>query len=520
MLTGSKARLWVSFCGVAFALLSSAFTPVSSDLGWVLAFGRDVVERGQWITTNVQSFTEPAHRVFMYEWGFGTVAFALHHAFGAAGVIGLKWLLVAVAVTLMGLTTGRLCKPAVQLVLLLAAVRGLWISFELPRAQLVTFALLAAVVLASTYGTRGAMRWCVPLVAAGVNSHGGFLAVAGLLGALTAATWAEGRLGWTKTNVSLLDVVGVSLASLAAACLNPYGPRMLVETLTQVSDPSRFLIREWLPGWHWGELFLGEKLGYGALALSCAVSIAFLPRRQLRYWLLLAAAAVTSASAIRHLRMAPILLLPVLAAALDAALGKVPAQVWERVDRPVAWLAGAVGVASLGQFVWWLPVTSRFEAREGPSPANAIAVMKLNGIKGKVWNDYDWGGALLWCVPESTVAADGRHTIAYSPRTIEDNIMLGHTADDPALIVQRSGAELVLLPPSDPALPRLAQVYGTVYCDPGACLLSKVPEHLQRSRSGLRLPKYSMNVSDYFQDRTGPDAALSDQGQGQGQGSP
>ncbi|HVE85974.1 MAG TPA: hypothetical protein VND93_24125, partial [Myxococcales bacterium] len=228
-------------------------------------------------------------------------------------------------------------------------------------------------------------------------------------------------------------------------------------------------------------------------------------------WLLLAAAAVTSASAIRHLRMAPILLLPAVAVALDAALRKVPAQAWERVDVAAAWLAGAVGVASLGQFAWWLPTTSRFEAREGPSPANAIAVMKLNGIQGKVWNDYDWGGALLWCAPESTVAADGRHTIAYSPRTIEDNIMLGHTDADPAQTVQRYGAELVLLPPSDPALRRLAQVYGTVYCDPGACLLSKVPEHLERSRHGLRLPRYQLSLSDYFQDRSGPDAALTDQ---------
>jgi len=82
---------------------------------------------------------------------------------------------------------------------------------------------------------------------------------------------------------------------------------------------------------------------------------------------------------------------------------------------------------------------------------------------------------------------------------------------DPALTVQQYGAELVLLPPSDPALRRLAQVYGTVYCDPGACLLSKVPEHLERLRHGLRLPRYQLSLSDYFQDRSGPDAALTDQ---------
>jgi hypothetical protein len=130
--------------------------------------------------------------------------------------------------------------------------------------------------------------------------------------------------------------------------------------------------------------------------------------------------------------------------------------------------------------------------------------MRANGFCGNVWNDYDWGGFLIWAAPGSRVACDGRHTLAYSPETIVRNINFGFTEEDPLQTVTDSGAELVLLPHSHSAIQRLALRYTPLYCDSDACLLSSRPEHIAKAREELMVPKEPLHPSDFFQQASLP----------------
>jgi hypothetical protein len=98
--------------------------------------------------------------------------------------------------------------------------------------------------------------------------------------------------------------------------------------------------------------------------------------------------------------------------------------------------------------------------------------------------------------------------MAYSGEMIAINIGLGYNKHDPLAVVEHFKTDLVLLKPNDPALRRLTSRYTVLYCDPGACLLSKRPEHIALAKAGLKLPSDFLFVSEYFQSPEGPDAAL------------
>ncbi|QRN99974.1 hypothetical protein JRI60_13555 [Archangium violaceum] len=495
--------------GLGLVLLSNAFTPVNTDLGWTLAFGRDLFRTGVFPLTNGHSFTEPNHPLVMYQWGFNVMLYALHSKWGAAGVIVAKWLwmtltVVGLAAAIRAAASGAL----VRLLVLLGAVHFMWMGFELVRAQLVSFALVALVVYAGVSGSRRALWVSAPLVGLSANFHGGFLAGLFLLAGLCGALALEARLRWTDTRIRLGELVAMPVVAILSSMLNPYGPRLVLETLRLSGDPARLLDREWLPLWDLKQLVPGEKIALGLLGVTVLLSLVFLPRRRLRLWLLLVLAVGTSVSASRHLRMAPILLAPVVAALFEAALARVKELRLERLDALAVKLSGLLAVCFLA--LWALRVPEALKFIEWPfrNPSNAIAVMRLNGFSGNVWNDFDWGGLLLWTAPDSRVACDGRHVMAYSGQMIDANINLGFDSRDPLEVLEHFKADMALLRTDDPALKRLSERFTVLFCDAEACLLSKRPEHIARYKEGLKLPPNLMFTSEYFESPEGPEAAL------------
>ncbi|ATB27778.1 hypothetical protein [Melittangium boletus] len=508
----SGVSSWLSLlgAGLGLALVSNAFTPVNSDLGWTLAFGREWANTGVFPQVNDETFTEPGHPLVMYQWAFNVLLYALHARWGAAGVIAAKWgwmaLTVAgLAASIRAVATGGL----VRMVVLLASVHFMWMGFELVRAQIVSFALIALVVYAGVSGNRRALWISAPLVGLSANFHGGFLAGWFLLAGLCGARMLEARLGWSGEKPPHWSewTVLPGVAALSSL-LTPYGPRLVTETLRLSGDPARLLDREWIPLWSVGTLVYTEKVALVLLALSLLLALVFLPFRRLRLWMLLVLAVGTSLSASRHLRMAPLLLAPVVAVSLEAALARVKTLRMDRLDALAVKLSGVLALALLA--LWALRVPEALGFIEWPfrNPANAIAVMRLNGLSGRVWNDFDWGGLLLWAAPDSRVACDGRHVMAYSGEMIATNINLGYDKKDPLATVERYGTELVLLRRDDPALPRLTSRFTVLYCDEDACLLSRRPEDIALLREGkLRRPENFLFVSDYFKSARGPDAA-------------
>lgn len=503
-------RLSLASAGIGFALFAYAYTPLNTDMGWTLALGKDLVETHQFLPLNTQSFTEPNHPVLTFQWAFNVLLYESHSAWGAAGLVIIKWILACL--TVLGVYAALRHSTTwggLQLLVLVSFVHVSWLAFELVRAQLVTFCILAFVVYAGTSGKRWALWACVPLTAVAVNFHGGYQAILVTLTGLCIGLGLEQKLGWSPRVVRTGEAVVICVSASLSTLLSPFGFRLVTETVKLSGDPARLLDREWLPLWRFAELNSVERIALVLLGLTLLAAAWLLRRRQLRFWFLLSLAVATSLMASRHLRMAPILLAPVVAMVLEqGALRLRLTSLLGRIEPRVAPLAALIGGACSILWASSLPGSLKLMDQPVPSPANAIAVMRLNGIKGNVWNDFDWGGILLWAAPDSKVACDGRHLAAYSGAMIAANIRLGIDARDPLAVAQGFGADLVLLHPRDPALPRLRKVYHPLYCDRDACLLSRRPADLALLEHGLRVPRVSLSSSDFFQSNSGPDAAL------------
>lgn len=486
---------------MSIAVFASSYTPLNTDLGWTLGFGRDVVSAGEIPRVNGHSFLEPTHPMLMHEWASSVALYRVHAALGALGLIALKWLLTCAIVFVIWWTIRRLStQPIVLLLLSLVLGHLLRPAVLLVRAQLFSWLLLALVVAAVSTGRRRALWACVPLLALWANLHGAFFAGVAVLAAGCAALFLEQAAGWTRKQVAPAELAAIPVVGGLATLLNPYGAQLLTHTWAHSTDEVRRLNREWLPLWPPSSLADWQLAWLVGLGAFLVLALLLLPFRRLRLWTLVVLAIATSLSANRHLRMAPILLAPAAAVMLDRAFAWLR---WDarlgRLDRFVPVIGGVSAAVFLIPLLLSLPEPLRFVDYQGVNPGKALWVMRENDLHGKVWNDFNWGGHLLFVAPESQVAVDGRNVAAYSASAVETAILFENDSD-PLRALQQSGAELALLRADSRALPALTSVYQPLFCADGACLLSSLPEHHERARRGFQLPPPYVTVSDFFQE--------------------
>lgn len=478
----------------ALALFANGLTTLSPDLGWILEYGQRVLTSHQIVWHNVESFTEPDHANVRPEWLFDVTLAALHQWGGAPALIIFKWLLlgacvVALAFAVAASTPHRLAR----LITTLAAVGASWLAYEYLRAQLITFIALGWVVAAGFSRNRRALWACVPLCWLWANLHNGFP-----LGLVTlAALLAAGNVELGAPRTIWFEHGLVVLASALVTLLNPFGSEPWFTAFSLSAGAP--LVREWVPLWQLSSLTLSEEVTFAALVALAVGAPLFVPARQLRRWALILVGLGLCLTATRHTRLAPILLAPAVAYVLERAL--------RDRDARLQWLLPAVAaVVTTGAVVTLasnLDLALSFQEPPVASPATAITVMLANDLQGDVWNDYDFGGTLLFAAPKNRVAVDGRYLHAYSYALLQRAITLGRSQLDPLQVVRASGASLVLLARNDPALSSLRLGYTPLFCDDQVCLLSNDPEHLRKLDAGLLVPERPVEQRELFQSKEG-----------------
>jgi hypothetical protein len=99
-------------------------------------------------------------------------------------------------------------------------------------------------------------------------------------------------------------------------------------------------------------------------------------------------------------------------------------------------------------------------------PVDAAHYLRENGIQGRLFNDYDWGGFLIWALPDHPVSIDGRANLygdEHIVRTLDTWDARPSWSSDPDL----SAAQLIVASSRAPltAVLRLYPKYRTIYED-------------------------------------------------------
>jgi hypothetical protein len=423
------------------------------DVWWLLAGGRYMVETRSFPTTDPFSGPAQGAEWLNHAWGFELLLYGVWQLAGPTGLVLLQALAaVATFAVLYLIARQEAVGHGWALVVVAAgglATRGFWA----PRPQLATYLLLAvfwAILRAYQHGRADRLVWLPLLTAVWANLHGGFMVGPALIGLVLAgaavdrALGAEGALSGPRLG-RLAAAGGLSLVAMLAT---PFHYRAVVFPLHVLSDRlAQAFIVEWRsPAFHYGQIRLVE--GLVLLTLLALFLVARRPRAA--DVAVLAAFLHFGLQSVRNLPLLVVVLVPVLARALaDVARERGPALVsltgWS--PRRVAAGALAVGLAAV---VWWnYPARGvpNFWPRVGVAdiyPAGAVDFLQRVRPPGPLFNDYGWGGYLIWRLyPDYRVSIDGRAAV-HGPRRFADHIEVVEVRPRWRQTLERSGARLVV----------------------------------------------------------------------------
>jgi hypothetical protein len=457
--------IWITFLGI-FAM--SARVSMDTDSWWHLRAGEWMLENRSIISQDEFSYTR-----FQANWQYPgwLVEIPMDLIYRFAGPAGLNlWTALMVTLSFVFVWRTLIGSPIIKaFVVILAAVASgvYWAA----RPYLVTF-LLAAIFLWilesyrwSPYSmTRRRLWWLPVLMVVWANSHGGFAVGFILLGIY----WIADIVSWVregsireklKSLVSkplglivnpdfALWSVGVGL--VVAVCINPFGPNMLLYPFKTVSIGAlQEYIQEWQsPDFHslavqpflWLLFLTLGAVGISRLRIASVDFLrvvifgymGFLASRNIALFALVAPAVIT-----RHLEAGM--------AHIKEKLGfNLAGQTTKLESRLNIFLLVLTGAAVLAKVSLVLTVNSNFNAFKKFLPIEAVSFLKATHPQGQLFNSYNWGGYLLWEIPQYPVFIDGR-TDLYNDEIIGKWLTVVKVEDGWEDILDQYDVHLVLI---------------------------------------------------------------------------
>jgi hypothetical protein len=402
----------------------SVRVPVSPDTWWHLRCGEV-----QWRTREVLRADVFSHTVRDTPWiNQSWLPQLIMYGLYALGGFPILAVAVAILVTItFGFvlfsmrTEGRYGYFWRALVTICAAISTgrVWVA----RPHLITFVFTAvwAYILdqqSRRTNTRiGYLWWLPPLMLLWANSHGGYVVGFILLGTEIVG-YTVGELWHRRLDVwpRLYPLVVVTLLCVLAALFNPQGIRLLVFPFqTLGSYAQQELVSEWAsPDFH-----AADMLPFLALLLATWSVLASSGRKVTGVeWLRLLGFTIMALRSGRYLGLCAVIAAPILfthgqLAGTRLALnwGKRPS-----IIPPTRGFAAAnwallilILLAAGFKVVMPLNVQTIERVHKAFFPVDAVAYMRDHDLAPTLFNDYGWGGYLIWTMyPDTPVFIDGR----------------------------------------------------------------------------------------------------------------
>jgi len=426
LLPGFSAWLFVLLISVTF--LRCVHVPLLSDpdLGWHLRNAQLLLQQHAFPRCDSYTFSLRGHPWIDPEWLAEVLFFAAWHL---GGRVGLELITIfaiegmTLGVCLLAWQRTRESRTAVLAGFLFLLFSGVSNG---PRTQLfgwLCFLLLLAVL--EHFRTAPVGRdylWILPpLFALWINLHGSWpIGIVFLLLFVACGLWSldEGLLqatAWTSGQRTRLLVVAA--LCFVALFLNPYGWRLVRYPF--VIGGQHPLTLQYVQEWQTLDLHAVRGRLIFLLVAVLLATRAYKARRWTLYEVLsLALAVFAGFSYSRFLLLTGIMVAPMLAAEAT----------WVGRDKPDA-EKPLLNLALIAAVCWFTlahfpsPQQLDREANRG-WPEQAIGYLRQHPPQGKVFNDFNWGGYLIWNLPSQPVFIDTRTDVFEETGLFQDYIDL------------------------------------------------------------------------------------------------
>jgi hypothetical protein len=383
---------------------------------------------GEWVVKNrAVPETDPFSRMgretptkwVAYSWLFEVGLFELHDA-TPNGVYWMRSALVGLsAATLLGFVLGRVGTTRLGVIATIAAAATLLpLATERPWHVTIAFTTvtLAAVMKVREGGSIRRAAWLPLLFVLWANVHIQFVLGWGVLGLACLFPGSARR----------THVIALAAACGVAVLVIPYHVRLLAVVWEYATQAQALrLVRELNPP------ELTDPVAWVVIGLSIAALVGAVRARD-GFSILLVATGTFFA-----LRMQRDLWFGVVtsAAVLGPKCGVRPA---------VSWGLGILFLVFGTSFLTH-PLRSSDPGNDAVYPVRASGFIREHQPPGPLFNDFDWGGYLIWALPGYPVSIDGRTNLYGNDRVLRNYRTLigeGDWENDPDL----KSAKLVILP--------------------------------------------------------------------------
>jgi hypothetical protein len=453
---------------LVFFLLSRA--PVDADLWWHLRAGQVMLAQKSILLSDIFSYTRAGGPWVNAFWLSELLLYGLYS-------LG-EYVALAAFVALLGALTFHIVSrrlrgnPLVNsFIVLLAAVTAAPIWG--PRPQILSFLLVA---LLDFWLARSPRRlWIlVPFFALWANLHGGWiwgflLLIAHIAGLFIQSFFqAEKRILLRRLALHLL---GWTALSALAVGLNPNGLALWGLPFQQVNVSLQ--IQEWLsPDFHRVDF---HPLLWMLFLLLLAAPFAKKPLNWPQLVKVLGFAYLTFVAQ-RNIALFAIAAAPLLSEWINAFIQTLPQKAEHSASRALnprlastinGLLILVLGLTALGN----LYLVSQPERVDRNYPVDAVKWIRDNQPAGRLFNSYNWGGYLLWTLPEFPVFIDGRADL-YGDDLINQWHDVVNAEENAASILDAWDVNVILLEPHWPIVDILEERgWDTTYQDEQAVIL-------------------------------------------------
>ena len=390
---------WIARNAFPIGLAAAGFTLAvglpggDPDTYWHLASGQWMLDHHQILRADIFSSTVSGQPYSVGEWLGEIVLTLVFNAGGWAGLAIFRGLLVAIAAFFLARLARRGGAPLMAALLVVVVALVFSKSRWTDRPAIFTFMLFPValdLLYSARSGSRRALIAIPPLILLWANLHGGYPIGIALVLAFTIEALIVRRSNVMPLVVTLVASIVLSFADpetfgVAGAVGHAFAPPRFIseEAPPDVLEPSGFVFAVFVLASLGVALFDGGGL-LDALLLIPLLWLALSAQRQLAFFVFASTPFVSAGAARLYLRV---------------RRGATPL-------RPMPPMAAA----ALAVLLWAGALVSAIGAPQAPDehayPVGAVAALRTGS--GTLLNEYDWGGYLIYRVPERKVFVDGR----------------------------------------------------------------------------------------------------------------
>ena len=382
-----------------------------NDFGWHFRYGEYIVNNHQVLRDNTFSYIMPEYKWANSYWLSQLIMYVLIRY---TGVIGFSLILdgvftLATLKVFSGLSKDKLILSLGSL--LFFPFVG-WFSIATrPLLYSTLFMLLLVYVLLYR---EGYVKYLPLMFMLWANMHADFTLGLFVFGIYTAFKIYS----MYKQKVLDYALLLYSSASVLVTLINPYGLR-LWETLLKETHPYQFsLITEWMPfslDTHPGSSFIAYTVLSGIFIASIVVNLVI--QKKSGMWLVLAGSFFFLAS-LRSVYFSRVLIVVGILSFISLStylLNESKYLVRKNYIKPMKalgyYFVAALILISFQSFAVKLESINGMKSwRDKGYPVDAVNYIKQNPLSGNMFNNFNWGGYLIWQLPEYKTFIDGRMT--------------------------------------------------------------------------------------------------------------